>query len=78
MKQTLSATLMLEEVSASMYNTERMLRDKLSVFWVKPTSHNKDGELSISMKQRKPKLREWTKTGDSISTDHSILDPDSL
>jgi hypothetical protein len=29
MKQTLSATLMPEEVSASMSNTERMLRDKL-------------------------------------------------
>lgn len=76
MKQTISVTLMLEEVNALKFNMERMLRD--SEFWLpaEVTRPNKDGELSMLMKPRKNQLKVSIKTGDSTSIDHSTSGQD--
>jgi len=76
MRLITSATLIQEEENVLKYSTERMKKDKPSRSWAKLRNHNKDGRLSMLMKLRKSKLKVLTKTGDSISTDHSTLDQD--
>jgi 3-hydroxyisobutyrate dehydrogenase-like beta-hydroxyacid dehydrogenase len=77
MKLIISATLIQEEASALTFYTERMLKVKQFKFKLEVKRLNKDGELSMSMKQRKNQPKVLTKTGASISTDPSTSDQDS-
>jgi hypothetical protein len=58
-------------VNASLYNTERMLRDNLFKPLERMERLNKDGELSTLMRLKNSRRKVLPKTGDSMSTDHS-------
>jgi hypothetical protein len=77
MRPIISATLIQEEENVSKFNMEKMLKVNQFCNLQEVRRHNKDGELSTLMKLRRSQLKVLTKTGDSISTDLSILDLDS-
>jgi len=77
MKLITSAQLMQEEENVLKFNMVKMLRLNQLCTLTEMTRSNRDGTLFMLTKLKKNKQRDLPKTGDSISTDHSISDLDS-
>jgi hypothetical protein len=69
-------SLISETRRCLMSSKAKMLKDKRLSYTPDTTRLTRDGDLFMLTKPRRSQVKDMTETSDSISTDHSISDPD--